>query len=38
MMERLVFVISVIKELTLLLEDQTDLLNYGVVILPQVCV
>jgi len=38
MMERLVLVILVVEELTLLLEDQTNLLSYGVVILPQVCV
>ena len=37
MMERSVLVISVVEELTLLLEDQTNLLNYGVLIQPQVC-
>ena len=37
MMERSVLVISVVEELTLLQEDQTNLLNYGVSIQPQVC-
>ena len=37
MMERSVLVISVAEELTLLQEDQTKLLNYGVLIQPQVC-
>ena len=37
MMERSVLVILVVEELTLLLEDQTNLLNYGLVILLLVC-